>query len=516
MGNLGEALKKMWTQIQAWWAGLTLNQKVLMAAALLLLVAAVAVFSGMAVNANYVPLYTNLSLEDAASIQAKLDELGVNYKLEGGGTTILVPSDVKDKTRLELASAGLPKGVAGFDLFDQTNFGETETDKKVKYQRALQGELTRTIESMDQVEFAKVNLVIPEKTLFTEEQEEASASVLIKTKPGRELNQNQVLGIVHLVASSVEGLKPENVMVVDTSGNMLTAGLNLDSGSMYTATLTEAQMEMKKRFEKEMQYSLQSMLERILGYGKAVVRVSADLNFDEKQSTREVYGPNTYVRSEKLTEETTRSTEGTAAQGVPGTESNIPTYPEGTSGQGTSSTDKSEKIRNYEIDREEIHQKYMQGDVKRLTISVIVDRDLTQKAKQEIQDAVAAACGFNPDRGDTMSVVGMKFSEVPAETSTGMGWLEVLARYGWGLLAAALLAAGTGILLAVLRRADLKGPQVDLLAGEEIKIEDLLERELSPEEKERRRIREEIEKLVDRNPEDVAQLIRTWLLEEGR
>ncbi|MGE5405821.1 MAG: flagellar basal-body MS-ring/collar protein FliF, partial [Candidatus Saccharibacteria bacterium] len=397
--GFADALKERWNQLTEYWAGLSLNQKVLIAAAVLLIIAAITIPSVTMMQPDYVILYNKLEVNDAAAMTAKLDELAIPYQLSDNGSTIMVPSAQKDTARLQLASAGLPKGVAGFDLFNTTNFGETETDKKVKYQVALQGELTKTIQSLNQVEYAKVNLAIPEDSLFTENQKNPTASVLVKTKPYMELTPKEVQGIIHLVASSVQGLKAEDVTVVDTNGTVLSDNVGDDQGSTVATSLTQTQIQMKRKFEKDMQNSVQSMLESILGSGKAVVRVSAELNFDQKQSHKETWGPNSFVRSEKLDDESSTKAES-GTEGVPGTQSNIPTYQTGGTTGGTESSEKSSKTRNYEIDNEVVDQKYAMGDVKRLTISVIVDKDLNAQSKQQIQDAVASASGFKQERGD--------------------------------------------------------------------------------------------------------------------
>lgn len=214
MDDFRALIGQWFARMKDFWTGLSLNQKVLLGGALLFVVTAIIVSSASIFKSEYEPLFTDLAIEDAAAITAQLEELNIDYKLEDSGTTIMVPADLKYKTRLQLASAGLPQGAVGFEIFNQTSFGETETDKRVKYQIALQGELTKTIQSMDKVEAAKVNLVIPQKTLYSEQQQEATASVLIKLKPHTSMDNREIQGIVHLVSNSVEGLKPENVGTV--------------------------------------------------------------------------------------------------------------------------------------------------------------------------------------------------------------------------------------------------------------------------------------------------------------
>ncbi|MGE5397837.1 MAG: flagellar basal-body MS-ring/collar protein FliF [Chitinophagales bacterium] len=494
------------------WAGLSLNQKVLIVGALVLVISALVISSKTLVKDDYVPLYTELELDDAAAMTAKLDELGTPYQLSNSGHDILVLSEQKDKTRLDMAAANLPEGEAGFGILTTQSFGETESDKRVKFQIALQGELTKTIESMDKVKSARVTLAIPEDSLFTEEEKSPTASVLIETKPGMQLSQNEVQAIVHLLASGVEGMTPENVTVVDTDGNLLSSQLTQKEQVTNMADLTQTQLAMKRQYEKEIQTSVQSMMDKIAGEGKSVVRASVELDFDQLESNKEVYGPNSFVRSEKLTEETSTEAQD-SAQGVPGTDTNVPSYQTTDNSKGTTSTEKSEKIRNYEIDMEQTHLLSAQGDVKRLTISVVVDKELDSQQQKEIEQAVASACGFNSDRGDTISVAGIKFTQ-NAEKTESSG----IMKYLWIILALVLIIIVIVVLVARSRRkeAQIDTEGFDSLVGDEIKIEDLLERELTPQEKEKKKMREEIEKLVDNQPHDAAQVVRTWLSEDGR
>jgi flagellar M-ring protein FliF len=525
MDSLKAMIEKLSSRLKEIWTGLNLNQKVLISGALLLIVTAVVVSSRAVLSTNYEPLYTNLAVNDAAAMTAQLDELGVDYKLEDAGATIMVPAELKYETRLQLASAGLPQGAVGFEIFNETSFGETETDKRVKYQVALQGELTKTIQSLDKVEAAKVNLVIPQQSLYTENQKVATASVLIKNRFNTRMSSSEIQGIVHLVANSVEGLKPENVTVVDTNGNVLSSGLSESEYQSNAVELTQAQLALQRQYEAEMQTSVQSMLEHVVGPGKAVVRVSAELNFDEKESRMEIYSPlqdkktpATFVRSDSRIEETSEST-GQAEQGAVGTDTNIPSYMQTNPATESSSSERTERITNYEIDKEEILQRFAPGAVKRLTVAVIVDQELDSLRKDEIQRMVETAVGIDPNHPDpsnrNVSVTGMRFSQVQEPVPEGSSLLPALPGYAWILLLILALAV-SGLVIRTLRlRRSAAEPQFEAVAEEEIKLQDLLDKELTPQEKERKLIREEVEKLIDVNPEDAANLIRTWLLEEG-
>jgi flagellar M-ring protein FliF len=214
---------------------------------------------------NYSLLFSGLSVEDASMIVAKLKEQKVPYRLEAGGTAIYVPKERVYDVRLSLASQNaLPgSGGVGLELFDKTSYGMTEFVQNINYRRAIQGELQRTINQMPEIKASRVHIALPEKSLFTEREKEPTASVFLKLKPGRMLTKDQVLGIVHLVAGSVEGLKPENVVVVDSQGKMLYKGGERESPHFLSAQ----QFEMQKNLERKIEESLQSMLDKFLTSG---------------------------------------------------------------------------------------------------------------------------------------------------------------------------------------------------------------------------------------------------------
>ncbi|HHY06040.1 MAG TPA: flagellar M-ring protein FliF [Clostridia bacterium] len=224
-------------------------------------------------------LYSGLSPENASALTAKLKEQKVPYQLVDEGKTILVKAEDKYQLRLDMASEVNLKGVIGFESFNETRFGETDTDKRVRYLVALQGELTRTIEYLDAVETAKIHIVLPEKSLFIRDEKEATASVLLRLKPYASLKPEQVKSIMSFVSHSVEGLKSENVTVMDVNGNLLSEDL-ADSASQGLTRASVNQLALKQQYEKETAKSVQTMLEKILGSGKAVVRASVSMDFD--------------------------------------------------------------------------------------------------------------------------------------------------------------------------------------------------------------------------------------------
>ena len=517
-----EFLLQLREKVLGWWTNSTPNQKLLAGGGgLALLLALIIGVWIMGRGSEKVPLYTQLQPSDAAAIVAKLKEKKIPYQLSEDGTTILVDPQQKYQVRLDLIAEGLPRGVAGFESLSETRFGETARDKELRYLLALQGELSRTIKCVEGVEESWVYITAPREALFTKDQEPRTASVMLKLKPGALLEAEQVKGIVFLVARSVEGLKPENVTVVDVNGKVLSEDLPGIDSAFKTSQLSAKQLAVQQQFEKELARSVQSMLEQVVGYGKAVVRVRAELDFDQQEIVDVQWG-NKVPRSTETTEEVT-SGQGTAAAEAVGTPSNIPggtAYPGG--GQvSTFNQEKTSSIVNNEIDRRESHRIVAPGAIKRLSVAVIVDGEQGDAQKQAaIRQAVAHAAGINFERGDQIDVSVLPFNTaywdaMQAEMAKEARRVQLQQ---WALVGGtvlALLLTGVIVYLFMRRR---RVPVLDTAVGEPIPVEELLavEEMVSPEEKEMRKLREHIEKLAKERPEEVAQLVRTWLMEDLR
>ncbi len=526
------------------WNKLSLNQKVLIAGAAMLIITTVAILAiSNDSTRKYEILYTDLTEKDAAAIVEKLDEDKINYKLSDNGATIAVPAEQKYKARLNLASQNLPRGEAGLELFLESSFGETQTDKKVKYQSALQGELARTIQSIDKVKAAKVNLALPEDTLFSEKEELPKASVVIRTQDGESLTNRDIQAIVHLVANTVNKLTPENVVVVDQNGNLLSDDI---SSTQANATETiRAQLAMKKQYEKEKETAIQSMLDKTLGPDNSVVRVNAELNFDNKEQVDEKYshdpeGP--FIRSEQVLKESSENTQNPNAQ-IPGTDNNIPQYPEvDGQGGGESTSSRNERTTNYELNRTETVTKFSPGEVKYdyLTVSVLVNNSAVANANLgqtdeertgKIRSLVATACGLREDRNqenvrleDNISIAFIDFFVEPVPEPINLSGIQ-------GMLASPLTPWIMGVLgliivfliFLLMRRRKQQEEELaaealgfEAVVEEELNLEDLIDKALTPEEKELQKIKQEIDKLIDKNPEDAVQVIRIWLAEDAR
>jgi flagellar M-ring protein FliF len=389
---------------------------------------------------DYQVLFSNLAEEDAADMVAKLKEKKIPFRLSSNGSSILVPKDQVYDVRLSLAAEGLPKGGGiGFEVFDRTNLGATDFVQRMNYQRALQGELARTIRQIQEVEQARVHIVMPKESLFVEDQKKPTASIFIKTRGAMSLSPPQVEGIVHLVASAVEGLEPGNITVVDTSGKILFQRAD----SSLEGQMTTHQLEYQRNIEERLKKKVQGMLEGVLGLNKAIARVSADIDFQQIDITEERYDPNTVIRSEQKNLEKSSmlsAPKGTgqkkpeSAQGsrTPKAKAPFPGSPKRDVSDAslpvqTNSTERQNEIRNYEVTKINKRIKNPVGTLKRISVAVIVDgnykegKDAKGKKEKEfiprtpeemknIESIVKRAIGYEQERGDQVEVINMPFS----------------------------------------------------------------------------------------------------------
>ncbi len=485
----------------------------------LALIFAIILFVQSSGETQFTPLFSQLDPKDASAVVDKLKETGVNYKLSDQGSTILVPEKRVYELRLQLASDGiLPSEGIGFELFDQNKLGMTEFERRLNYQRALQEELRRTIVSMQEVEQARVHLVIPEPSVFVEEKEEASASVVIKLRPLTKMKPEQVKGIVLLVANSVENLKPENVTVIDMSGRILSNELAFGQDRSLAASQLE-QQEMKRRFEDNLEDRVEEMLGRIFGPGKAIAMITADLDFNQRQVTRIDYGRDGVVRSEQVVrEETTSSTSSTG--GVPGTESNMNTYPGLETGGNSTDQSKEDITRKYEIDQEQETVVYAPGTVKRLSTAVTVDGPLSEEQIAQIKELVTAAIGYYPDRGDRITVTSMAFDNSFTEkVQAAMEKQAVkeakekqLRQYiSAGLAALALVLTFIIILVALRRR---RSGELDATIEGVVPIQDISKEPIGDAgEVEKKDKKRQLRRMVEQKPEEAVELVKAWLEE---
>ncbi|HHY40747.1 MAG TPA: flagellar M-ring protein FliF [Syntrophaceticus sp.] len=499
------------------WNKLTKVQKILFGSGFAAIILAAIIMIFWISKPNYVPLYTDLNTEDAAAITEYLKENKIAYQLDEGGSTVLVPESQKYDIRLALANEGLPTGGSiGFESFNENRFGETESQRRVRYLIALQGELERTIGKLDAVDDVRVHIVVPEPSLFLKDKTDATAAVLVKIKPGHHLDAAQVKGIMNLVASGVEGLEPKNVTVVDTGGNILSTDVESEETTQ-SSSMTAKQHQVEQEYEKRIENSVQKMLDQIVGKGKSVVNAHVSLDFDQVEIHREIYGDNV-VRSEETEEEETTNNE--TPGGPPGSDSNIPGDQYQEQEEGTGSTSKyKRKTKNYEIDKEEEHRIVAPGEIKRLSLSVVLDAQPADVDQNEIKDLVSSAVGLDPERGDQLTVTCMPFDrswtdEMKEEMEAAKKRQQYLI-YGAAAVVVILLFA---VITLLLRRRRSLEDRIDYIT-EGLTVDEVLdaqERELSQEEKEKARIVEKIKTEVRNQPEKAAELIKAWLNEDLR
>lgn len=419
-----------------WLTSLRANPKIpliIVAAAAVAIIVALVLW---AKTPDYRVLYNNLSDQDGGAIVTQLTQMNIPYRYSDNGSAILVPDDKVYDLRLRLAQQGLPKGGAvGFELLDKEKFGISQFSEQINYQRALEGELARTIETLGPVKRARVHLAMPKPSLFVREQKAPSASVTLNLESGRALDEGQVNAIVHMVSSAVAGLPPGNVTLVDQGGHLLTKS---DTSGR---ALNDTQLNYTTDVESRYQRRIESILVPIVGSGNVHAQVTAQIDFASKEQTEEQYRPNgnpdqSTIRSRQLNQ--SNQLNGQFPGGVPGALSNQPapanTAPITTPAQantqgenqpasatvqsGSSNNSRDETI-NYEVDKTLRHTRLNVGDVQRLSVAVVVNyrqlaegkpAPLSEDQLKQIESLTREAMGFSPTRGDTLNVVNSPFT----------------------------------------------------------------------------------------------------------
>lgn len=465
---------------------------------------------------DLVPLFTEMEAKDAGEVREKLKEMKIYHEIGGNGNAILVPAKDVYRIRLDLASQGLPRGNKGFEIFEQSKFGATEFQNKVNLVQALQGELARTIEQLSEVEKARVHIVLAEDSLYKKNEKPATASIMLKLRTGTQISKEQVKGIVNLVAHSIQGLKPENITVVDQFARVLNEESESNGGAGANVTLT--QIEMTKKVQDGLQKDVQSLLEQVLGPNKAAARVNVELNFDQRVVDRQTFEPvvddKGIVRSSQEMNENFKGSAPNTPGGVPGTASNVPGYV--TANTSQSNYEKKEVIRNYEVNETKEKVVATPGSIKRVTVAVLVDASVNKAQQDSILKTVNSAIGINNARGDTVSVESITFNteaadkqrreELEAESQEKQAlWLKI------AVAVLAVLGVLYFIRMRVARKRD-EEAEVEIAAA----IEPLPTNapEMTAQETQLSEQRKELEKLVKAKPEEVAQLIKVWLSEE--
>ncbi len=407
-------------------------------------------------------LYSDLSSNDSGAIAAKLEESQIPYKVSPDGARIMVSEAEVGRARLLLAEAGLPNGGSmGYELFDkQSGFGTTNFVQNINQVRALEGELARTISSLDAVRSARVHLVLPQRELFSRENRKSSASVYLGIRPGAVLEQQQIMGIQSMIASAVPDLKAANVTLIDSNGNLLARGGGDDQANMMSVKAEE----MRRSYEARLTDKIEDQVGRIVGFGKVRAIVTAEVNFDRISTNEEVYDPEgQVVRSTQTSEES--GTEREPLSDQVGVETNLP----GIGGdllsgtEPTAENNRIEEVTNFEISRTVRNTVREVGEVTRLSVAVLVDGRYTTNEEGEktyeerpaeelkqIEELVRSAAGFDPERADTITIKNLQFAQIDIE-ETGVDSTMLLGFEKSDLLdAAEMFLIGIMVILVVL------------------------------------------------------------------
>ncbi|MCF6466317.1 flagellar basal-body MS-ring/collar protein FliF [Clostridium sp. Cult2] len=508
---MGETIHQMRNQLNEYWQNLDKNKRIKLIIIGIIAILSIIILSIVFTRTKYEVLYQDLSLKDTAQITKKLDEMGVKWKTPGDDTTtILVPSEMKNKIKIELAAYGLPKEGYGFmDAFNDTNWTMTDYDKKERWKLALQSELSSTISDIDGIESATVYINEKEDSGFVleENKKETTASVFIEKSDNRPLKGETVTAIQNLVAGSIN-MNPEKVQIVDSEGRLLT-GEQDESEILMTD-----QFNIKNNLELRINDSIRNFLENIFGAENVDVRSSVKINFDSERTTIVEFNPPIEGNEEGLIrsmEEIEEHMVGGGTGGVPGVEENPPDY--------TMEDDESERYDkrsstiNYELDEINKEIRKAPGQVEDITVAVLINKDVlidgdfSQEKEREISDLIYAATGL-----DTRQVAVKAESFRTHELADSV---EDVKTFNWLTIILALIAASSVAGYIVYRRR--KSRELEELEELESQIEDVKsirdEVEDLDFETEKSKIKTQIEKFVDRNPDAVAQLLRTWLNE---
>lgn len=531
---MSDRLSKTMTRAQSAWSSINPFQRVMLGLVIVALLGGGFAFTKWVSQPTYAPLYSNLATTDASAIVEELNASGGKYTLADGGATVMVPKDQVYNLRLQMSGKGLPAGKGtGYALLDKQGITTSEFQQNIQYQRALEGELSNTLQAMEGVRTAVVHVALPKKDVFADSSRKPTASVLLSLAPGKSLNGGQVDAVTHLVASSIEGLESTNVTVADSTGRVLSAA-GVDSAS----TMGDSQTQMRQGVQDQLAANAQQILDRVVGPGKGVVRVNADLNFDRKDATSEKY---TYNKlNVPITDTTTTETytgAGTPVGGVLGpTASGAGVGGVNSSTGAASKYDKTSGTRNNAVDKTVETVKAATGSINRLTVSVLLDAKTAGSLNQaQVQEMVSNAVGLDVKRGDAISVAQMPFDTTAAAQSSAeiAAATKVTARDSLMGMVKNGVIAGLFLMFVLVvwlrsRKKGTKAEKAPAMTPEHTAELASLKRELASREllnraeneavdsetRRRTQVRAEISEMIDRNPDEVTSMLRGWLVEE--
>lgn len=512
---MGELFQQVKRQLNEFWQKLEKNKRIMFIISIVIALITLTLIIFFLTRTKYEVLYSGLTSKDAALVTKKLDDLNVKWKDDYNGTTILVPSQDKSRLKMELLREGIPKGrYSREDAFNDSSWTMTEYDKKQRASYALENDLANYLEKIEGIEEASVFLNLPENTSYVlKNDEEPSASVFVILSPGRTLSSIQVQGIQDYVASAV-GMNQENVSVIDDTGRILTVSTEDNEGF----DLTE-QLNLQQGLQEQINKSIRSFLESVFGYGNVVVRSGVKMNFDSELRSEVEFKPPVQDMEEGLIrsmEKIEEHMENMFTGGVPGVESNVEDITEYVQQEGESSRyDKASETINYELNEINKQIKKAPGQVESVTVAIILDKnslpesELTDELRDEISSLIYAATGLDTKQ---VEISALPFASQidryePMEVVAGkLPW--------WALMIIGLLVAivFVSIIVFVIKRR--KEEEIDINEMIEHKASEMSVVEDIDFDSEKSKVKEQINNFVDKKPEAVAQLLRTWLNEE--
>ncbi|HHU64377.1 MAG TPA: flagellar M-ring protein FliF [Clostridiales bacterium] len=515
---MGESLKKIQLQFNEFWEALDKRKKITLIIVLALVICGIVILGVSLGKEEYVVLYSGLELKEAGEITQKLDEMQIKWKSDATGTTIYVPKEQEGTVRMQLSTQGYPASGFNYDMFFQNiEFGTTDYEKRKIFIFQLQDRLENSIKTINGVKNAVVTINMQEEDDFViqTETQPTTASVLLDLEQGVELEANQIKGIEELVAKSVKGLQPENITIIDSNANILTAEARDDSG------LITHQLALEEKVHSRLQKQLLDLLQPVFGHDRVLVAVNVKLDFD-KQSTESIrFEP--VVDDEGIIvsiQDLREHVNSVGAAGVPGADANADPveYPEIEGGD--SEYQKRDRIINYEVNEIKEQIEKAQGQIKDLSVSIVIDEEvLDAQGEEKVRELVAMACGIDEE---LVSVQGMPFSTKSLEEQIrdaldkeDLGMRETTRNFMYigGIIL--LVIIGIVVVRRVLKGKEreldgtFEGPAVEETAAAVKELQ-----ELDIQEDEKAEIRKQLDRFIDQKPEAVAQLLRTWLSED--
>ncbi|MCX6647732.1 MAG: flagellar basal-body MS-ring/collar protein FliF [bacterium] len=508
------------SQFNALWGRLNSSERLVLSASVLIILVALAVWISVARYPSYALLYGNLDPTDAGEVISQLQTRNIEYKIKDGGKSILVPDENVDELRISLAADGFsPSGIEGYAILADSPLGLSDFLQRARYDQAIEEELARTLMSLDEVSAARVHLNMPEPTPFISEQVEPSASVVLGLKPGVTLARDRIAAVRTFVAGAIGTMDGDQVTIIDQNMNLLTGPESSDA-----AGLLPSQEEARRNYELQRAADIRRVLEPAYGLGKVAVSFTCEMDFDEVETESLTYDPisgteHGVLISEEMTEDSVSGDGYNTSTGVPGTTSNIPSYP-GASGAPFAS-DSSTTTKNYETSSTHEMRTQAPGTLKSCSVSVVIDkggRDASTIGSTEIsevQDIVAGAAGLDLSTGDSITVAFKDFdtslqddlAKVPGMTSGEI--MNLVVRF---VIAFLVLLVFWTILKSFLKPLD-KTVMMTGASQEEIEDYEVELPDADPATLEKLKIREEIEKMIKEDPAAASKVIKTWLKE---